>query len=61
MWFYDSLLFGIGLNSTSLAASLIFIAYTLGGNTLTASKVFPALFMLNTFRLFAGLFLGKSI
>jgi hypothetical protein len=46
MELYDSFNFGTSMNTPYLSSAIIFIAYTMGGNTLKASKVFPALFLL---------------
>lgn len=58
---WDSFVFAVSLQTPFLASAFIFVGYTLGGNTLTAEKVFPTMFLLNIFKIQAGLFLSGAI
>ena len=54
-------MFATSLNSPFIASAFIFIAYTLANNTLTPSKVFPTLFVLQLFKIFAGLMMAFAL
>ena len=58
---YISVTIGIGINTPYLCSGIIFICYGLAGNKLTASNIFPALYLLNSTRIVLGYMFGQSI
>ena len=51
----------MSLQTSFLASAFIFVFYTMSGEKLTPDKVFPTMFLLNIFKIQAGLFLSAAI